>query len=123
MTWSSLLPLRPSRGHRLSATPYGSGREGSNFTEGAGPHQNPFLFPPRMEGMRTEAFAMAPYVCRFPNPVLRRRSYSPVRRPANSKEIMRCLNPSHHGEAEAARPSSAEASLPSGRVRKGRSER
>ena len=73
-----------------------------------------------MEGMGTEAFAMAPYARQLPNRVPWCRSFGPVRRTANSETPICRLAPSHHGEAGAARPSSAEALLPSGRVRKGR---
>ena len=50
-----------------------------------------------MEGIGTEAFAMAPFC--------------PVRRTANSETPICSLAPSHHGVARAARPSSAEAFL------------
>ena len=69
------------------------------------------LTEPRMEGMGTEAFAMAPYARQLPNQVPWRRSSGPVRRTANSETPICSLAPSHHGEAGAARPSSAEAFL------------
>jgi hypothetical protein len=64
-----------------------------------------------MEGMGTEAFAMAPYASQLPNQVSWRCSSGPIRRTANSKTSINSLAPSHHGEAGAARPSSAEAFL------------
>lgn len=64
-----------------------------------------------MEGMGPEAFAMAPYACQLPNQVPWRRSSGPVRRTANSETPNCSLAPLHHGEAGAARPSSAEAFL------------
>jgi len=64
-----------------------------------------------MEGMGTEAFAMAPYASWLQNQVPWRRSSGPVRRTANSKTPICGLAPSHPGEAGAARPSSAEAFL------------
>ena len=64
--------------------------------------------------MGTEAFDMAQYANRLPSQVPWRRSSSPVRRPANSETTSYCLAPSHHGEAEAARSSPAEARLPPG---------
>ena len=66
---------------------------------------------PRMEGMGTEVFAMAPYASQLPNQVPWRRSFGPVRCMANSKMSSCSLAPSHHGEAGAARPLSAEAFL------------
>jgi hypothetical protein len=62
-----------------------------------------------MEGMGTEAFAMALYATQLSNPVLWRRSSGPVRRTANRETPISSLAPSHHGEAGAARPLSAEA--------------
>ena len=67
-----------------------------------------------MEGMGTEAFAMAPYASKLPNQVPWRRSSGLVRRTANSEAFICSLAPSHHGGAGAARPSSAEAFLPTG---------
>ena len=64
-----------------------------------------------MEGMGTEAFAMAPYARQLPNRVPWRRSSGPVRRTANSETPICNLASSHHGEAGAARPLSAEAFL------------
>ena len=64
-----------------------------------------------MEGMGTEAFAMASYASWLPNQVPWRRSSSPVRRTANNETPICSLAPSHHGEAGAARPSSAAPSL------------
>ena len=66
---------------------------------------------PRMEGMGTEAFAMAPYASELPNQVPWRRSSGPVRRTANGETSICGLAPSHHGEARATRPSSAEVHL------------
>ena len=54
---------------------------------------------PRMDGMGTEAFAVAP-------------SSGLVRRTANGKTLNCSLAPSHHGEAGAVCPLSAEAFLP-----------
>ena len=62
-----------------------------------------------MEVMGTEAFAMASYASQLPNQVPWRRSFSPIGRTANSEAPSCSLAPSHHGEAGAARPSSAEA--------------
>ena len=53
-----------------------------------------------MEGMGTEAFVP-----------MAARSSGPVRRTANRETRICSLAPSHHGEAGAARPSSAEAFL------------
>ena len=61
--------------------------------------------------MGTEAFAIASYAGQLPEQVPWRRSSGPVRRTANSEALICSLAPSHHGEAGAARPSSAEASL------------
>jgi hypothetical protein len=65
-----------------------------------------------MEGMGTEAFAMAPYARQLPNQVPWHRSSGPVRRTANSETPICSLAPSHHGEAGAAHLSSAEAFPP-----------
>ena len=65
--------------------------------------------PPRMGGLGTEAFDIAPYARQLAHQVPWRRSSSPIRRPANSTTIMSHLDPSHHGETGAAHPSSAEA--------------
>ena len=54
---------------------------------------------------------MAPYASWLQNQVPWRRSSGPVRHTANSKTPICSLAPSHHGEAGAARPSSAEAFL------------
>ena len=67
-----------------------------------------------MEEMDTEAFAMAPYTSWLPNQVPRRRSSGPVWRTSNSDVPICSLAPLHHGEVGAARPSSAEAFLPTG---------
>jgi hypothetical protein len=64
-----------------------------------------------MEGLRTEAFDMAQYANQLANQVPWRRSSSLVRRPANSTTIISHPDPSHHGEAEDAHASSAEAHL------------
>ena len=64
-----------------------------------------------MEGMGTEAFAMASYASELPNQVPWGRSSGPVRRTANSETSICVLGPSHHGEAGAVLPSSAEASF------------
>src|SRR5437016_157409 len=72
------------------------------------------LNEPRMEGMGTEAFVMEPYASWLPNQVPWRRSSGPVRRTASSETSICSLAPSHHGEAGAARPSSAEARFFSG---------
>ncbi len=61
-----------------------------------------------MEGMGTEAFAMASYADCLPNQVQWRRSSGPVRRTANNEAPICSLASSHHGEAGAVRPSSAE---------------
>ena len=76
-----------------------------------------------MEGMDTEAFAMAPYARQLPGQVPWRCSSGPVRRTANSEAPICSLAPSHHGEAGAAHPSSAETFFLPGQDRKGRSER
>ncbi len=65
-----------------------------------------------MEGMGTEAFAMASYASQLPNQVPWRRSFGPIRRTANSEALICRLASSHHGEAGAVRPSSAEAMFP-----------
>jgi hypothetical protein len=64
-----------------------------------------------MEGMGTEACAIASYAGQLPNQMPWRRSSGPVRRTANRETHSCRLAPSHYGEAGAARPSSAEASL------------
>ncbi len=70
-----------------------------------------------MEGMGTEAFAMAPYASQLPNQLPWPRSSGPVGGTANGGALICRLAPSHHGEAGAARPSSAEAHLFSDRQR------
>ena len=67
-----------------------------------------------MEGMGTEAFAMASYASQLPNQVPWRRSFGPVRRAANRETSICSLAPSHYGEVGAVHPSSAEALLPTG---------
>jgi hypothetical protein len=54
---------------------------------------------------------MALFASQLPNQVPWRRSSGPVRRTANSETPICSLALSHHGEAGAARPSSAEAFL------------
>ena len=61
--------------------------------------------------MGTEAVAVALYAAPLPNQAPWRRSSDPVRRPAKEEASIGTLAPSHHGEAEAARSSSAEALL------------
>lgn len=64
-----------------------------------------------MEGMGTEAFAMALYAGKLPNQVSWRRSSGPGRRTTNNEALICSLAPLHHGEVGAARPSSAEVFL------------
>ena len=64
-----------------------------------------------MEGLGTEAFAIAPYASWVLIQVPWRRSSGPVRRTANSETPSCSLALSQHGEVGAARPSSAEVFL------------
>lgn len=54
---------------------------------------------------------MSPNADQLPKQVPWRRSFSPVRRTADSEALICRLAPSHHGEAVAVHPSSAEADL------------